>query len=130
KFNEPANWSIKAGNNPAQNELTNVTVMPVSKAQDPSATPQDWMFMSMERTKVQGTFALLFEFNKNAWNGQGGTLVRSTGDLVVRFELSGNPTDAQTDLFIRILKYEKTNSTCAGYPLGVHSQDTAPAGTW
>lgn len=110
KFADPAGWTIEPGNSPAQNDLTNVEVYAVK---DPG-TGDSWLFMGMERIKKQGTFDLDFEYNKIAWDGNSGTLVRSEGDLVIGFELSGNPTGPD-DLEVLIAIYEPSNPTCTGY---------------
>jgi hypothetical protein len=108
KFGDPAGWIIEPGNSPAQNDLTNVEVY-ATKDGDTS-----WLFMGMERIKKQGTFDLDFEYNQIPWDGTSGTLVRSQGDLVVGFELSGNPTGPD-DLEVLIAIYEPDNPTCTGY---------------
>lgn len=110
KFGDPAGWTIEPGNSPAQNDLTNVEVY----ATKDSSTGDSWLFMGMERIKKQGTFDLDFEYNKIPWDGNSGTLVRTQGDLVVGFELSGNPTGPD-DLEVLIAIYEPDNPTCTGY---------------
>lgn len=110
KFGDPAGWVIEPGNSPAQNDLTNVEVY----AKKDDSTGDSWLFMGMERIKKQGTFDLDFEYNQVAWDGNSGTLQRSEGDLVVGFELSGNPTGPD-DLEVLIAVYEPSNPTCSGY---------------
>ena len=110
KFASPAGWTIEPGNSPAQNDLTNVEIH--AKIDDISG--DSWLFMGMERIKKQGTFDLDFEFNQVAWDGNSGTLVRTEGDLVIGFELSGNPTGPD-DLEVLIAVYEPNNPTCTGY---------------
>jgi len=110
KFANPAGWTIEPGNSPAQNDLTNVEVY--AKIDD--STGDSWLFMGMERIKKQGTFDLDFEFNQVAWDGNSGTLMRTEGDLVIGFELSGNPTGPD-DLEVLIAVYEPSNPTCTGY---------------
>jgi hypothetical protein len=110
KFGDPAGWIIEPGNSPAQNDLTNVEVY----ATKDSSSGDSWLFMGMERIKKQGTFDLDFEYNKIPWDGTSGTLQRSVGDLVVGFELSGNPTGPD-DLEVLIAIYEPDNLDCTGY---------------
>lgn len=112
KFADPTSWTIEPGNTPAQNDLTNIYVYPVIEGEDGAS----WMVMGMERIKKQGTFDLDFEYNQVGWDGLSGTLVRTEGDIVVGFELSGNPDDPTADLEIVILIYEPSNAACAGWP--------------
>ena len=64
-----------------------------------------WLIMGMERTKKEGTFFLDFEYNRRAWTDHRQGPERSDGDLVVGFELKGNPTDRQKDLSVILLQY-------------------------
>jgi hypothetical protein len=59
----------------------------------------------MERTKKEGTFDLDFEFNQEPWDGSSGGPTRTPGDLVVGFELKGNPRDRQQDLQVLIAQF-------------------------
>lgn len=111
KFGNPAGWTIEPGNVPAQNDLTNVYVNAYSGTDSESG--DSWIAMGMHRIKKQGTFDLDFEFNKVAWNGASGTLTRTPGDIVVGYELSGNPEDPVSDLEVIILYYKPSDATCA-----------------
>ncbi|MCB2179762.1 DUF11 domain-containing protein [bacterium] len=111
KFADPTSWVIEPGNTPAQNDLTNIYVYPVIEGK----YGDSWMVMGMERIKKQGTFDLDFEYNQVGWDGNSGTLVRTEGDIVVGFELSGNPDDPSADLSIVILIYEPSNAACTGW---------------
>lgn len=111
KFEDHENWSILPGSvGSAQAELTNIFVWaipPGDLALLGGAGPLDsWLVLGMERTKKEGTFALDFELNQVPWDGASGTLVRTTGDLAVGFELKGNPEDPQTDLQVLIVVYD------------------------
>ena len=112
KFADPSTWTIEPGNTPAQNDLTNVYIYPVLPT-----TPTDhvWMVMGMERIKKQGTFDLDFEYNQVAWDGSSANLVRTPGDISIGFELSGNPSDPQTDLEVLIIIYQPSNTDCTGW---------------
>lgn len=109
KFADPPGWTIEPGNSPAQNDLTNVEIY--AKIDD--STGDSWLFMGMERIKKQGTFDLDFEFNQVAWDGNSGTLVRTEGDLVIGFELSGNPTGPD-DLEVLIAVYAPSEAPGCG----------------
>jgi len=106
KFDKPEQWSILPGNvGPAQNELTNVMAWAIPPG-ELDGKPQDfWLIMGMERTKKEGTFFLDFEYNQLDWDGQSGGPDRSPGDIVVGFELKGNPVDRQSDLTVLIVQY-------------------------
>jgi len=112
KFEVPENWSIKAGQNPGQNELTNIYVyayVPTDPAEDV------WLMMGMERTKKTGTFDLDFEINQEPWVftlPHVGGPDRTENDVVVAFELKGNPTDPLTDLEVIILIYGTPVTQC------------------
>lgn len=106
KFDDPAGWTIEKATGPAQNELTNIGADFVLEAADENS----WLMLGMERTKTSGTFDLDFEINQVAWDGTSGTLARTAGDLVVAFELKGNPTDAQSDLQEVVLVYDPDNT--------------------
>lgn len=110
KFGVPSGWNIQPGNIPAQNDLTNVYVGAYSSGD--SLSGDSWITMGMHRIKSQGTFDLDFEFNQVAWDGTSGTLVRTEGDVVVGFELSGNPTSPD-DLVVIILYYKPTDTNCS-----------------
>jgi hypothetical protein len=103
KFGEPENWTISSGQNPGQNELTNIYIW--AMAPGDVGNSDSWLNVGMERTKKQGTFDLDFELNQVAWDGSSGTLVRTPGDIVAAFELKGNPSDPQADLEVVILVY-------------------------
>jgi hypothetical protein len=109
KFGVPAGWNVQPGNIPAQNDLTNIYVNAYSSSD--SASGDSWITMGMHRIKKQGTFDLDFEFNQVAWDGSSGTLVRTEGDIVVGFELSGNPSGPQ-DLQVLILYYKPDDVDC------------------
>jgi hypothetical protein len=117
KFDAAGTWSITSGSvGPAQNDLTNLTVMPLQALESPNSTSSSFMLMSMERMKKEGTFKLIFEFNRDQWDGSNGTNrgpAREEGDIVVFFELSGNPDSRTEDLFVQILRYDPDNPTCA-----------------
>ncbi len=102
KFDNPAGWTILKATGPAQNELTNIFADLVLTGTDGDT----WMMLGMERTKTSGTFDLDFEVNQTGWNGASGTLVRTEGDVVVGFELKGNPTDPQEDLDVLVLVFD------------------------
>jgi hypothetical protein len=107
KFDQPESWSIvQAQVGPGQNELTNILswlILPGGLGED---RPDDlWLVLGMERTKQEGTFDLDFEFNQNPWDGSSGGPNRTEGDLVVGFELKGNPTDKEKDLQVLILQF-------------------------
>lgn len=110
KFGDPAGWVIEPGNSPAQNDLTNIYV--VAYGTGDSVSGDSWVAMGMHRIKKQGTFDLDFEFNQVAWDGASGTLTRSEGDIVVGFELSGNPEDPQADLEVLIIYYKPDDPEC------------------
>lgn len=114
KFGIPAGWNIQPGNIPAQNDLTNVYV--AAYGPNDSLSGDSWIVMGMHRIKKQGTFDLDFEFNQVAWDGSSGSLVRSEGDIVVGFELSGNPTDPQADLQVILLYYKPDDANCNDLP--------------
>lgn len=107
KFARPGHWSIKPGMvGPGQNELTNVMswlIFQGDLGQD--SPPETQVVMAMERTKKEGTFFLDFEYNQIAWDGSSGGPQRAPGDLVVGFELKGNPIDPQADLRVLIIQY-------------------------
>lgn len=107
KFAQPEQWSIKSGVvGPGQNELTNVMswlIFPGDLGQD--SPPETQVVMAMERTKKEGTFFLDFEYNQMVWDGSDGGPQRTPGDLVVGFELKGNPIDPQADLRVLIIQY-------------------------
>jgi hypothetical protein len=107
KFDDPAGWSIVPGKvGPGQDELTNVMAWAILPGDLGAGQPEHtWLIMGMERTKKEGTFFLDFEFNRLAWDGLTGGPRRSDGDLVVGFELKGNPTDKQKDLSLILLQY-------------------------
>jgi len=107
KFDAPEKWSIVPGQvGPGQNELTNVLAWVIPPGDLPDGRPDElWLVLGMERTKQEGTFDLDFEFNQVPWDGSSGGLIRTPGDLVVGFELKGNPTDKQQDLQVLILQY-------------------------
>ncbi len=107
KFDKPEEWSILPGNvGPSQNELTNTTVWAVRPGELGSDKPDDfWLIMGMERTKKEGTFFLDFEYNQKVWDGSSGGLTRTPGDLVVGFELKGNPIDRMKDLTVLVAQY-------------------------
>ncbi len=111
KFGNPAGWTIQPGNTPAQNDLTNIYV--TAYGPNDSDSGDSWIVMGMHRIKKQGTFDLDFEFNQEAWDGSSGSLVRTEGDLVVGFELSGNPTDPDADLEVIILYYKPSDTDCS-----------------
>lgn len=122
KFDDPPGWTIQPGNSPAQNDLTNVYVTAYAGAD--SGSGDSWIVMGMHRIKKQGTFDLDFEFNQEAWDGTSGTLVRTEGDIVVGYELSGNPTDPVDDLEVLILVYAPSEApACPGYPGGYYGAD-------
>ena len=109
KFYDTATWNIGTGNvGAAQNELTNVAVYPVTSAQ--SSDGDDWLVLALERTKKQGTFALWLEFNQVTWDAaQASVPTRSTGDIAVGFELSGNPED-ESDFQVAVLAYDSSGA--------------------
>lgn len=113
KFGLPAGWNIQPGNVPAQNDLTNIYVNAYGPGDSDSG--DSWITMGMHRIKKQGTFDLDFEFNQVAWDGTSGTLVRTEGDIVVGYELSGNPTGPQ-DLQVLILYYKPDDLDCNDKP--------------
>jgi hypothetical protein len=54
------------------------------------------VLLGRERTKDEGTFALDFELNQRAWTDtSSGGPIRTPGDIVVGFELQGNPDNPQ-----------------------------------
>lgn len=114
KFGNPAGWTIQPGNVPAQNDLTNIYVTAYGPGD--SLSGDSWIVMGMHRIKKQGTFDLDFEFNQEAWDGSSGTLIRTEGDVVVGFELSGNPTDPDDDLEVIILYYKPDDPDCNDEP--------------
>lgn len=108
KFDSPETWSIVPSQvGPGQNELTNVLswlIVPGGLGED---RPNDlWLVLGMERTKQEGTFDLDFEFNQNEWDDLSRGPERTKGDLVVGFELKGNPTDKEKDLQVLILQFD------------------------
>jgi hypothetical protein len=107
KFDDPSTWSVLPGVvGPGQNELTNVLAWAILPGDLGNNQPDDfWLVLGMERTKKEGTFDLDFEFNQIAWDGTSGGPTRTPGDLVVGFELKGNPTDRQKDLQVLIVQY-------------------------
>jgi hypothetical protein len=107
KFDKPEDWSIVPGSvGPGQSELTNVLAWAIPPGELDGAKPQDfWLLMAMERTKEEGTFFLDFEYNQLAWDGTSGGPSRSAGDIVVGFELKGNPVDRMADLSVLIVQY-------------------------
>jgi hypothetical protein len=107
KFDKPETWSVVPGVvGPGQNELTNILAWAILPGDLGSEQPEDfWLVLGMERTKQEGTFDLDFEFNQIAWDGSSGGPTRTPGDLVVGFELKGNPTDKQKDLQVLIVQY-------------------------
>lgn len=107
KFDKPETWSVVPGVvGPGQNELTNILAWAILPGDLGSDRPKDfWLVLGMERTKQEGTFDLDFEFNQIAWDGSSGGPTRTSGDLVVGFELKGNPTDKQKDLQVLIVQY-------------------------
>jgi len=117
KFDSPENWSIvPAQVGPGQNELTNVLSWAILPGELEGDRPDDfWLVLAMERTKQEGTFDLDFEFNQVHWDGSSGGPNRTAGDLVVGFELKGNPTDKEKDLQVLILqkgiKYVRVGSS-------------------
>jgi hypothetical protein len=120
KFDSPEGWSIvPAQVGPGQNELTNVLswfILPGELGED---RPDDlWLVLGMERTKQEGTFDLDFEFNQNYWDDLSRGPTRTAGDLVVGFELKGNPTDKEKDLQVLILQFddEKQPELCEVTP--------------
>jgi len=125
KFGNPAGWNIQPGNIPAQNDLTNVYVGAHVGADTVSG--DSWITMGMHRIKKQGTFDLDFEFNQVAWDGTSGTLVRTPGDIVVGFELSGNPTGPD-DLQVLILYYKPSDAQCNTEPFFTQTNPVYGAG--
>jgi uncharacterized repeat protein (TIGR01451 family) len=125
KFYDTSTWNIGTGNvGAAQNELTNVAVYPVTSAQ--SSDGDDWLVLALERTKKQGTFALWLEFNQVTWDAaQASVPTRSTGDIAVGFELSGNPED-ESDFQVAVLAFDSSGAPdlCA-----VAADDTIGPGT-
>ena len=116
KFGEPENWTVSSGQNPGQNELTNVYVWAVAPGDvmpGGVGNTDTWLNVGMERTKKQGTFDLDFELNQVAWDGSSNSLIRTPGDVVAAFELKGNPSDPQADLEVVILVYQSPSDTCA-----------------
>lgn len=107
KFDKPEDWSIVPGTvGPGQNELTNVLAWAIPPYELDGQKPEDfWLLMAMERTKQEGTFFLDFEYNQLAWDGKSGGPSRSAGDIVVGFELKGNPVDRMADLSVLIIQY-------------------------
>jgi uncharacterized repeat protein (TIGR01451 family) len=107
KFYDTGTWDIDTGKiGAAQNELTNVGVYAVPSSV--STDGDDWLVLSLERTKKEGTFALWFELNQVVWDaGVSSTPTRSTGDLAIGFELSGNPESAD-DFQVAVLAYDES----------------------
>lgn len=107
KFDKPETWSIVPGIvGPGQNELTNLLVWAIPPGDLGNDQPDEfWLVLAMERTKKEGTFDLDFEFNQINWDGSSGGPTRTPGDLVVGFELKGNPTDKLADLQVLIVQY-------------------------
>lgn len=107
KFDQPESWSIVEGQvGPGQNELTNILSWAILPGELGADQPDDfWLVLGMERTKQEGTFDLDFEFNQIYWDGSSGGPERTAGDLVVGFELKGNPTDKEKDLQVLILQF-------------------------
>ena len=119
KFDKPESWNVqgdKAG--PGQNELTNILSWLVLPNEIEDGRPSDpWLVMGMERTKKEGTFFLDFEYNQVAWDPSAGGLKRTPGDVVVGFELNGNPTDREKDLSVLIVQFLETQpSLCEVTP--------------
>jgi hypothetical protein len=108
KFDSPETWSIVPGQvGPSQNELTNILSWAILPGELGDDRPNDfWLVLGMERTKQEGTFDLDFEFNQIYWDGSSGGPERTAGDLVVGFELKGNPTDKEKDLQVLILQFD------------------------
>lgn len=111
KFYDTSTWNIGAGNvGAAQNELVNVALYPVTAE---TSGGDDWLVLSLERTKKQGTFALWFELNQNDWvvmdDDYSTPPTRSENDVAVGFELSGNPED-ETDFEIAVLSFDAGNA--------------------
>jgi hypothetical protein len=108
KFAKPEDWDIGAGSpgNP-QMELTNIYIYALLPSQ--SVDGSSWMTLGMERTKEEGTFNLDFELNQKPWTDLSRGPIRTTGDIVVAFELAGNPTNATTDLEVVILRYDPSD---------------------
>ena len=107
KFDAPENWSVVPGQvGPGRNELTNILAWVIAPGDLGDGRPDDlWLVLGMERTKKEGTFDLDFEFNQEPWDGSSGGPTRTPGDLVVGFELKGNPTDRQQDLQVLIAQF-------------------------
>ncbi|MDH5505113.1 MAG: carboxypeptidase regulatory-like domain-containing protein, partial [Acidimicrobiia bacterium] len=118
KFGEPDKWTISSGQNPGQNELTNIYVWAISPGDvtNDLGNPNTdaWLKLGMERVKKEGTFDLDFELNQVPWDGTSGTLVRTPGDIVAAFELKGNPSDPQKDLQVVLLVYDPSRTYNAG----------------
>jgi uncharacterized repeat protein (TIGR01451 family) len=115
KFDKPESWIIQDGKvGPGQNELTNIMAWLI---EGEGEDDDDWVVMGMERTKKEGTFFLDFEFNQSGWDPDKGVLRRKPGDVVVGFELKGNPTDREKDLSVLIVQYlDKQPSKCEVTP--------------
>lgn len=107
KFDQPEKWRISQGKvGPPQTELTNVMSWFVKTGDlGPGEPSESWLILSMERSKTEGTFYLDFEYNKMAWDGASGGLIRSPGDLSVGFAIHGNPNSVEEDLRLFIIQY-------------------------
>jgi hypothetical protein len=119
KFDKPESWIIQSGSvGPGQDELTNILAWFVLPNDIEDGRPSDsWLVMGMERTKKEGTFFLDFEYNQLVWDPASGGLTRSPGDVVVGFELKGNPTDREKDLSVLIVQiFEEQPSLCEVTP--------------
>jgi hypothetical protein len=109
KFGDPAGWTIQTGNVPARNDLTDMYVSAYGSGD--SVSGDSWIVMGMHRINKQGTVDLDFEFNQVPWDGTSGSLERTEGDIVVGFELPGDPAGPD-DLQVLILYYRPADPEC------------------
>ncbi|TNF08122.1 MAG: hypothetical protein EP323_01910, partial [Gammaproteobacteria bacterium] len=120
KFKDPAGWTIGASQvGGSQVELTNVmawAVAPGDLGDAPTKPEDELLILAGERTKDEGTFALDFEVNQVPWACEyidgvcHGGPTRTVNDILVGFELSGNPDDPQQDLQVLIAVYDPNNT--------------------
>ncbi|MBI3979947.1 MAG: hypothetical protein HY331_17370 [Chloroflexi bacterium] len=124
KFGQPDKWSIQAANvGAAQNELTNLGIIFLPDAPATGNTPAGhfWVGVTGERTKKEGTFVLYVELNQKQWDpfstdpNVPKTVNRQDGDVVLAFQLKGNPEDAQRDLDVVVLVYKPNDATCSAF---------------